>query len=245
MAEVVKGNQKQRFSLKNEGGEFYVRANQGHTINIMEDESLCTEVLRAEELTERNETCVHGTTFDAWEWISDTGLKPMSRVHIHFATHEPGHRELISGMRAHSEILIYLDVPKALENGMRIWRSFNNVLLTRGFDGVIPIEYFSRVVRATPRQIIWQNRELLPEERKQESALQQEETIFSLCRPHPLSTKCYSGYEQSEAKEPSSWLRTKELFEQLPTGCSSPLNHHIDSIEKEFSLRTENLPDVV
>ena len=36
----------------------------------------------------------------------------------------------------------------------------NNVLLTRGLNGVIPLEYFSRVIRAEPRQAIWQNQEL-------------------------------------------------------------------------------------
>ena len=117
----------------------------------------------------------------------------MTRNHVHFAVHEPGHRELISGMRSRAEVLIYLDVPKALDAGMNLWRSSNNVLLTRGLDGVIPIDYFSKVVRAAPRQMIGTNRELLPDEVKEECTLQLDETVFSISQPHPNYFEYYNA----------------------------------------------------
>jgi 2'-phosphotransferase len=42
---------------------------------------------------------VHGTYFNAWDLIKDTGLKTMARNHVHFAIGMPGDKSVISGMR--------------------------------------------------------------------------------------------------------------------------------------------------
>eukprot|EP00930_Biecheleria_cincta_P019706 TRINITY_DN1497_c0_g1_i1.p1 TRINITY_DN1497_c0_g1~~TRINITY_DN1497_c0_g1_i1.p1 ORF type:complete len:384 (+),score=73.55 TRINITY_DN1497_c0_g1_i1:87-1238(+) len=154
---IVQNNKKVRFSLsEDERAELLVRANQGHTLEGIEDDSLLTQVQSALELDSKGEICVHGTYWSAWEIIRKEGLKPMGRQHIHFATHAPADsKEIISGMRTTSEIMIYLDVPKAIAAGMKLFRSSNSVLLTRGLDGVVRPEFFSQVVQRFPRKILW------------------------------------------------------------------------------------------
>ena len=50
-------------------------------------------------------------------------------------------------MRTSSRILIYVDVAKALEAGIKFWLSDNGVVLTEGNeDGRLPVEFFEKVV---------------------------------------------------------------------------------------------------
>ncbi|CAN0056248.1 unnamed protein product, partial [Sphacelaria rigidula] len=53
----------------------------------------------------------------------------MNRTHIHFATGLPGDNGVISGMRAGCKVLIYVDVAAAMADGIRFFRSTNNVIL--------------------------------------------------------------------------------------------------------------------
>lgn len=57
---------------------------------------------------------IHGTYFKNWGLIRDTGLSTMGRTHIHFAIGEVGEAGVISGMRGSAEVIIYIDVPKAM-----------------------------------------------------------------------------------------------------------------------------------
>ncbi|XP_048227537.1 tRNA 2'-phosphotransferase 1-like [Ricinus communis] len=41
------------------------------------------------------------------------------------------------GIRLSVNVLIYLDVKKALEDGMKLYVSDNRVILTEGFDGIL------------------------------------------------------------------------------------------------------------
>lgn len=152
---VVQNNVKKRFSLEEgERAEFLVRANQGHTLGGVEDDSLLVEVTCFAELERRGEVCVHGTYQKCWETIRMEGLKPMGRNHVHFAPRAPADaKQVISGMRATSEILIYLDATKALRAGMKIYRSTNGVLLTRGLKGVVGLEFFQKVTARGGHQI--------------------------------------------------------------------------------------------
>jgi 2'-phosphotransferase len=108
-------------------------------------------------------TVVHGTTTKAWPNILSTGgLKKMTRNHVHFAAGLPaGFQSLedtgdantevkkepvISGMRNSSGMLIFIDLQKALEGGLKFWKSANGVILSEGNEkGIIPVEYFKRV----------------------------------------------------------------------------------------------------
>lgn len=139
--EAVRKDNKQRFSLLEENGELYIRANQGHTIETISSESLLKPILSADEVP----VCVHGTYKKNLESILQSGLKRMSRLHVHFSSGLPTDGEVISGMRRNVNILIYLDVRKALQDGMKIYISDNRVILTEGFDGVVPVKYFEKI----------------------------------------------------------------------------------------------------
>ena len=67
---VVKDNDKQRFSLQNTGNKMLIRANQGHSINIINQEQLLTRINDPTNLP----CCVHGTYIAAWNTIKTAGL---------------------------------------------------------------------------------------------------------------------------------------------------------------------------
>ncbi|KAI0369100.1 hypothetical protein BV20DRAFT_1113792 [Pilatotrama ljubarskyi] len=147
LKEIVKNDAKGRYSLvleanPNTGAEaWWIRANQGH--------SLKSVVLDYEPIKSVSDIptgiAVHGTTKRAWESIKDQGLSKMSRNHIHLAQGVAG-SGVISGMRNSSQILIYVDVQKALDAGIKFYISANGVVLTEGdARGFLSPQFFSRV----------------------------------------------------------------------------------------------------
>ncbi|XP_011005894.1 PREDICTED: tRNA 2'-phosphotransferase 1-like isoform X2 [Populus euphratica] len=129
--EAVRKDNKQRLSLLEEGGELLT----------VESESLLKAILLPEEIT----VCVHGTYKKNLDSILESGLKRMQRLHVHFSSGLPTDVEVIGGMRRDVNVLIFLDVRKALEEGMKLYISDIRVILTEGFDGTIPIKYFERI----------------------------------------------------------------------------------------------------
>ncbi|KAI4372707.1 hypothetical protein MLD38_010906 [Melastoma candidum] len=140
--EAVRRDNKQRFSLLEEDGELLIRANQGHTLKTVESDSLLKPILSADEIP----VCVHGTYKKNVQSILDSGLKRMQRLHVHFSPGLPSDGQVISGMRQNVSVLIFLDVRKALEDGMKLYISDNWVILTEGFDGVVPVKYFDKIL---------------------------------------------------------------------------------------------------
>lgn len=69
----------------------------------------------------------------------------MGRNHIHFA---PGTlREGCITMRANVDIYIYIDLERALKDGILFFQSSNNVVLSSGNgDGFIEPQYFLKVI---------------------------------------------------------------------------------------------------
>jgi len=75
-----------------------------------------------------------------WEAIQKAGdLQRMARTHIHFAS-EPRH------MRTNNwaVLMLKLDLAKALEEGFKVWRSSNGVVLA---EGPIPLRLLSSVTK--------------------------------------------------------------------------------------------------
>ncbi|KAF8310115.1 hypothetical protein DL93DRAFT_2084889, partial [Clavulina sp. PMI_390] len=126
-------------SLSDATAVWWIRANQGHTLKV---ESLeLSPVNSPEELP----IAVHGTNLKAWESISTQGLSKMLRNHIHLATGGPSSGGK-SGMRANSQVLIYIDVPKAMAAGLKFFISVNGAVLSEGdANGFIAPEFFERV----------------------------------------------------------------------------------------------------
>ncbi|KAF7345382.1 tRNA 2'-phosphotransferase [Mycena venus] len=142
---IVHNDSKQRYHLLKElrrGGTecWLIRANQGHSIpDVMGG---LTRIHWAWQVS----MAVHGTSMKAWEAISTQGLSRMSRNHIHFAQSVTG--EVISGMRSSSEVLIFINLERALKAGMQFYLSSNGVVLTSGNEkGFLEPRFFSRVER--------------------------------------------------------------------------------------------------
>lgn len=145
--DVVSNDNKQRYNLVNENSKWYIRANQGHSIQVNN--------LELEEITDI-EDCIHGTYYKAWNTIKNTGLNKMSRNHIHFTTEISD--KVISGMRNNCQVAIYVDVKKCVENGIKFYKSKNDVILSPGNDqGIIPAEYFKKVVDIKTKKTIAKN----------------------------------------------------------------------------------------
>merc|ERR1719499_461784 len=145
--------EKQRFKIIEEDGVYYMRANQGHSMPGINAEDLLTRVEDPSEVP----ICIHGTYQRYWDPIRETGLNKMGRHHIHFTTSEVQNDEARSGFRKSCDLLIFVDVARAMTDGCVFYRSDNNVILTPGFDGFIPSKYFSQVIRRHTREVIFQN----------------------------------------------------------------------------------------
>ncbi|CAG5121703.1 unnamed protein product [Candidula unifasciata] len=140
---VVESNDKKRFALETEAatGRLKIRANQGHSLEVSD--------LDLKPVTEASDypVVIHGTNYTAYRSIATQGLKTMGRNHIHFAAGEPGENGVISGMRGTCTVMIYLNLSKALQDGLKFFLSANGVILSPGNeDGVIQTIYFDKVI---------------------------------------------------------------------------------------------------
>jgi len=152
---IVDSNDKKRFEVKavtTETGEEvkYIRAVQGHTMEEVKSEELLTKIEDPFAYPE----VIHGTYLAAIEPIMKTGLNKMARNHIRkplnfiidMAIGMPGKNGVISGMRASCEVVIEVNIVKAMFHGhIPFWVSTNKVVLSEGIDGAIPPTYFRTV----------------------------------------------------------------------------------------------------
>ncbi|KAF9306551.1 hypothetical protein BGZ74_005126 [Mortierella antarctica] len=155
---VVETNDKKRFEVMEEVMEdkegvvtkTFIRAVQGHSIKAVED-------LGLEALTNPAQipTVIHGTVFSKWDLICQHGLSKMNRNHIHMASGLLGESGVTSGMRKSCNLYIYIDTVKAIQDGIKFFRTSNSVILSDGLngDGIIPAQYFLKVVKSSGEQI--------------------------------------------------------------------------------------------
>nr|XP_061793063.1 tRNA 2'-phosphotransferase 1-like [Nerophis lumbriciformis] len=150
---VVAQNDKQRFKLSPhpENCRLQIRANQGHTVQLTDLELKPVLVGSPDCPVE----AVHGTYMRNWSSIKQQGLSRMRRMHIHLAPGFPQEDGVISGMRRDCDLAIFINVPKALADGIEFFWSENHVLLTSGnVEGKLPPEYFSQALRLKPTRSI-------------------------------------------------------------------------------------------
>jgi 2'-phosphotransferase len=140
---VVENNDKQRFEFDDRVSPPRIRAVQGHSIDLIDEDLLLEEVSDPSLIP----ICIHGTYDRFMEAIMRDGLKRMGRTHIHMAAGLP--HEVHSGARKNVEVLIYVDVALAMADGIKFFRSRNGVILTAGLaecEGVLPSKYFEKVI---------------------------------------------------------------------------------------------------
>jgi len=121
--------------------EWKIKANQGHTVEIVGLD--LHEILSPQEIP----VVVHGTDLQGWALISKTGLCRMKRTHIHFAIGKYGDANVVSGMRGSANVMVYINVPLAMEDGIKFFRSPNGVILSAGINGWVALKYVDRVER--------------------------------------------------------------------------------------------------
>uniref|UniRef100_A0A0B6Y796 2'-phosphotransferase n=1 Tax=Arion vulgaris TaxID=1028688 RepID=A0A0B6Y796_9EUPU len=156
---VVESNDKKRFTLELDSvtGRLKIRANQGHSLEVND--------LDLEPITDASDypIVIHGTYLRPFKLIKKEGLKRMGRNHVHFAAGEPGKDGVISGMRKSCTVTIYLNLAKALEDGLKFYLSANKVILCPGNDeGVIPPIYFDKVIERKTGELLFSEGKSLP-----------------------------------------------------------------------------------
>jgi 2'-phosphotransferase len=138
LQKITKEDKKQRFSLIQKDGEWFMRANQGHSISTVTEKALIS-------INDPNgfPEVIHGTFRNNLDSILQSGLSRMNRNHIHFASN----RAASSGVRSNANIFIYIDLPLALTDGIKFFVSENGVILTPGNDqGILDPKYFKQVL---------------------------------------------------------------------------------------------------
>jgi 2'-phosphotransferase len=139
---VVKENDKQRFSLRKDNDVYYIRANQGHSDDILEHIDVSKLY---SPITTPLEYCIHGTTVGNYNLIDKSGgLSKMTR-HIHMIPCLPTDASVISGLKKNCKVLIHINMTKAMADGIKFYLSSNNVVLSDGINGIIDKKYFQMI----------------------------------------------------------------------------------------------------
>ncbi len=143
--EIVQTCPKQRFGIKQVGGEFFIRANQGHSQNV--GEQICSDKL-LKKLSKPIPGVFHGTYKKHLDSIKATGLNRMTRQHIHLAKG----LDATSGKRHDNNLIVYVDMNKAIGDGIEFFESANGVILTEGINGILPAKYltYAELVKGVP-----------------------------------------------------------------------------------------------
>lgn len=82
----------------------------------------------------------------------------MTRNHVHMAIGYPGDNQVISGMRQICNVFIEIDVENAMKDGMKFYISKNKVILSSGFNKVIPPRYFKLVTNKKRTKVLFENK---------------------------------------------------------------------------------------
>lgn len=113
---IVETNNKKRFTISDDGK--YIRANQGHSINV--------DV----ELKEKTPPAYlfHGTATQFISPIKADGIKSMSRTHVHLSD---SYETAVSVGRRHGKPYVFgVDCASMITDGFKFYLSENNVWLT-------------------------------------------------------------------------------------------------------------------
>ena len=125
--EIVFTDEKTRYSFK-DGAMDYVRANQGHSIDV--DLNLILQI--------PPKYLFHGTSKKVIEFIKKEGIKPMSRNHVHLSL-DVQTAENVGGRRSRgAPIILRVDAYELHKIGVKFYCSQNGVWLT---ESVIPFDF--------------------------------------------------------------------------------------------------------
>eukprot|EP00995_Heteronema_vittatum_P012330 NODE_820_length_1166_cov_384.873769_g576_i0.p1 GENE.NODE_820_length_1166_cov_384.873769_g576_i0~~NODE_820_length_1166_cov_384.873769_g576_i0.p1 ORF type:complete len:334 (+),score=118.24 NODE_820_length_1166_cov_384.873769_g576_i0:22-1002(+) len=141
---IANRDDKGRFKVK-EGpdGVAMVRCNHGHSFEVP-DLELEPIQLPSRAHPEPLPVLVHATFRHGWRVIREEGLNRMTRTHIHFAAEQGAGQ--FPGIRRNAEVLVYLDLERALRDGIEVYHCANNLCISPGINGIIPPKYFVKAI---------------------------------------------------------------------------------------------------
>ncbi len=135
--QIVDNDGKNRFHMKLENGEYFIRANQGHSKAIGD---LMNPEKALNRLTEPIEGVFHGSYMQFREGIMRDGLLSMKRSYVHLAKGI----DAKSGKRNNCTMMVYVDMARAMNDGIVFYESQNNVILAEhipaAYLNCVPIE---------------------------------------------------------------------------------------------------------
>ena len=117
LEQLVKEDEKVRYAFSKD--QTKIRANQGHSTSYVRmafDKAVPPTVL------------YHGTSANTACVISNEGLKPMNRHHVHLSTQIDVARD-VAGRRKGDVVVIQVNAKQMLRDGVIFFRSENNVWL--------------------------------------------------------------------------------------------------------------------
>ena len=212
--DIVAKDEKQRFTLEERDGLWFIRANQGHSIASVTDETV-TPILDPAVYPD----VIHGTFHKNLESIKTQGLSKMTRNHIHFATS----RLASSGIRRDANIFIYVDMATAMLDGIPFFVSTNGVVLTPGNkDGFLEPEYFLRILNTKKQDL------LKPSEPKIPCA------GCIVFRKHPVLSVCLVGTHSGNLSFPKGKRNSGESLRDAA----------IRELREETGLTTQHLEPI-
>jgi putative RNA 2'-phosphotransferase len=128
---VIAENPKKRFTLLGDR----IRAAQGHSVDV--DLGL--------DLRSPPDALYHGTTAKAWEEIRTSGLKSMSRTHVHLSP-DIETAQTVAVRRKGPHVLLKVDSRAMSSGGYAFFAADNGVWLTHE----VPPDYLSAVTETNP-----------------------------------------------------------------------------------------------
>ena len=126
LQEIVDKNDKKRFAFSQDGKQ--IRAVQGHSVEV--DLNLLPAV--------PPEVLYHGTVASFLKAISQDGLKPMSRHHVHLSQNRT--QAFKVGSRRGTAVILVVQASRMHRAGYRFYLADNGVWLT----DCVPAEYISK-----------------------------------------------------------------------------------------------------
>jgi len=156
--QITLNSDKRRFEIMSDQSATFIRAVQGHSIKIVQDEELMRQ-LSADDPDLPTE-CVHGTYKRHVQAILGKGLIAGGKLgntfrnHVHFAPYAPGDGRVISGMRLGSDVVIWVNLREALRGGVPFFRAKNEVILSPGIDGVVPPEFIEKICNIKTGEVL-------------------------------------------------------------------------------------------
>jgi len=138
---------KPRFELMQEGGSTWIRATHGHSDPRVVDCALHRPIFAPLAML------VHGTHSTRVDSILSGGLWTMGRRHIHFVDSDSS-TDIIRGFRSECNRLVYVDMANAILCGMEFYRAPDGMVVTPGFDGVLPPRFIKSVCDLDGRDVM-------------------------------------------------------------------------------------------